>query len=427
MKILCATDFSEAAAEATRVAARMASRFGDTLLVVHVFQLPSAGLANLDAAATLEYDRLMREGVADALSDATTAVEDARVTVETRILEGSAAGQIAELAEAEDVRLVVVGSLGRGAVERLVVGSVTDRLARLSARPVLAVRGETAGFDAWGRGDRALRVVMGLDRSTPSMAALELLRTLRAAGPVDVTFVHAYWPPGEAVDVRPAAGSGFVVPDEEVVARLERDLTARIGALPGEGETTLKVWPALGNLGYVLDRFAEDLDADLILVGSHRRGVLGRIWRGARATGPCTTPGARSSASRWTPPRWPGPPRSPGSTGCWSPPTSPGAPTWPCARPTAWSARGARSTCAPSSRAPPTSASARASRTPSGPASPPPPRPWASAPRSMSSRVTAWAGSWWPPPSAWSATRWWSAPGASPGWPAASWARSPST
>src|SRR4051812_46493245 len=35
MKILCATDFSEPALEASRVAARLARRFGDELLLVH--------------------------------------------------------------------------------------------------------------------------------------------------------------------------------------------------------------------------------------------------------------------------------------------------------------------------------------------------------------------------------------------------------
>lgn len=285
MPVLCATDFSEASAEATRVAARLAQRLGERLLLVHVFTLPSAGLAGLDAAASLEYDRLMREGVADALSDAVTAAEDAGVEVETRILEGSPPAAIAECAKDSGARLVVVGSVGRGAVARLVVGSVTDRLARICDRPVLAVRGETAGFDAWARGDGPLRVVMGLDRSAPSTAALEVLRTLRRAGPVDVTFVHAYWPPAEAVDLAPGAGAGYVAPDEAVVARLRSALGTLIGELPGEGETRLEIWPTLGNLGYLLDRFATDVGADLVLVGSHRLGLVDRLWRGGASHG----------------------------------------------------------------------------------------------------------------------------------------------
>jgi hypothetical protein len=40
MKIICATDFSEPAAEATRVAARLARRFGDELLLVHAWAMP---------------------------------------------------------------------------------------------------------------------------------------------------------------------------------------------------------------------------------------------------------------------------------------------------------------------------------------------------------------------------------------------------
>ncbi len=39
-----------------------------------------------------------------------------------------------------DADLVVVGSKGRGAVSRMLVGSVTDRLVHISKKPVLVVR-----------------------------------------------------------------------------------------------------------------------------------------------------------------------------------------------------------------------------------------------------------------------------------------------
>ncbi len=61
-------------------------------------------------------------------------------SVRTMQLEGSPAERIAEVAEAEGFDLVVVGSRGRNAVARLIVGSVADRLVHICKKPVLVVR-----------------------------------------------------------------------------------------------------------------------------------------------------------------------------------------------------------------------------------------------------------------------------------------------
>jgi nucleotide-binding universal stress UspA family protein len=62
------------------------------------------------------------------------------VHVETRFESGGPAEVLAELARTEKVDLVVVGHRGRGAVARLLLGSVADRLTQISPRPVLVVR-----------------------------------------------------------------------------------------------------------------------------------------------------------------------------------------------------------------------------------------------------------------------------------------------
>jgi nucleotide-binding universal stress UspA family protein len=55
-------------------------------------------------------------------------------------LTGSPAERLTELADAENFDLVVVGSKGRGAVSRMLVGSTTDRLVHICKKPVLVVR-----------------------------------------------------------------------------------------------------------------------------------------------------------------------------------------------------------------------------------------------------------------------------------------------
>ena len=54
---------------------------------------------------------------------------------------GPPAETLADTAEKENFDLVAVGHRGRGAVERLLLGSVADRLAQISHKPVLICRG----------------------------------------------------------------------------------------------------------------------------------------------------------------------------------------------------------------------------------------------------------------------------------------------
>jgi nucleotide-binding universal stress UspA family protein len=62
------------------------------------------------------------------------------VLVEGTIVDGSPAPRIVEHAEQIDCDLVVMGSLGRSGVDRLLLGSVAERVVRSAPVPVLTVR-----------------------------------------------------------------------------------------------------------------------------------------------------------------------------------------------------------------------------------------------------------------------------------------------
>ncbi len=64
------------------------------------------------------------------------------VEVESVILEGSPAHEIVNFAEENDIDLIVMGTHGKNAIERFLLGSVAENVVRHSKKAVLVVRGK---------------------------------------------------------------------------------------------------------------------------------------------------------------------------------------------------------------------------------------------------------------------------------------------
>jgi nucleotide-binding universal stress UspA family protein len=114
--------------------ARRLAELGGTALVLAT-ALPREAPARFP---TPEYSHLIREQTAERLTAAAQQI-GAEVPVHTRILDGSPAGELHELAELLDAAAIVVGSSHRGAVGRLLIGDVGAGLMHGSTRPVAVV------------------------------------------------------------------------------------------------------------------------------------------------------------------------------------------------------------------------------------------------------------------------------------------------
>ena len=77
---------------------------------------------------------------AAALKEAAVGAARPGVRIETMVLAGPPAEMLAEQAKIGDVDMVVVGHRGRGAISRLLTGSVADRLVQICTKPVTVVR-----------------------------------------------------------------------------------------------------------------------------------------------------------------------------------------------------------------------------------------------------------------------------------------------
>jgi nucleotide-binding universal stress UspA family protein len=281
MKLLLATDFSDTATRASEIAIALAKRVGDELVLLHVSAPPTHMPQEL-ATDARTFEHALRER---ARVDLRAAADEARaqgVAVVERLESGEAAEVIAAAARDLGARMIVVGSHGRRALARLVLGSVAQDTLLLADRPILvARRGATAqGFEEWIAGRRHLRVTLGIDRSRGTAAAVSWLRWLRELGPVDVRLVHACDPIGDAYRL----GSPPGLPGAgEPEAAIERDLRAFVGDLPGQGAVTFHLATTVGRPGGAVAEDAETSGADLLVLGTNQRARLPRIWLGATA------------------------------------------------------------------------------------------------------------------------------------------------
>jgi nucleotide-binding universal stress UspA family protein len=136
-KIHAAVDGSLASIHAAKKAVELAAVTKAEVTLIHVTP-PSVlpGDAPLAPMVDLREAELARG--ANILKDVASALETTKL--KTLNLLGAPAEVIADLAVDEDYDLIVVGNKGRGAVSRVLLGSVADRLVHISNRPVMVVR-----------------------------------------------------------------------------------------------------------------------------------------------------------------------------------------------------------------------------------------------------------------------------------------------
>ena len=138
-RILVPTDGSDGVERAIRHAVDLAVDHGATVHALYVVN--SASYAGMPMESSWEgIDEMLRSDAEDAVSMVEAVGDDYEVPVETAILDGSPSKEIVRYAETEDCDLIVMGTHGRGGIDRLLLGSVAEKVVRSSSVPVLTVR-----------------------------------------------------------------------------------------------------------------------------------------------------------------------------------------------------------------------------------------------------------------------------------------------
>lgn len=140
--ILLATDFSPASERALEYAASLARRYGSTIFLTHVIALDDYSLVSpeysafeiqkMHAEAKLGFRKILKSGQ--------------MIELDYKVLlpEGKLWPSIEALIKAHDIDLLVVGTHGIGAVQKMLIGSGAEEIFRKARVPVLTVGPQTA-------------------------------------------------------------------------------------------------------------------------------------------------------------------------------------------------------------------------------------------------------------------------------------------
>jgi nucleotide-binding universal stress UspA family protein len=192
--ILVPLDGSERAEYALPLAARIARHTGGTIVFIHVVNIAT----NYWPAAP--YPPVIQAAVDGELAEATAYLEAVAASPELAEIEvtftarhGVVAPVILAAAVDYQADLIVIGSHGRTGMAHMIMGSVTEKVARHSSVPVLIVR-EKGGWPEVSPDEVAqpLRVLVPLDGSAHAQAVFEPVAALLKAlvSPAQKAAIH---------------------------------------------------------------------------------------------------------------------------------------------------------------------------------------------------------------------------------------------
>jgi nucleotide-binding universal stress UspA family protein len=135
--ILLPTDGSEGMARVIEHAAGLARHHGATIHAVHIVDTATMSRMPMETSWEAVSGMLREEGerALDQVQDST-----GDVAVEGSMTEGVPSKEIVDYAESHDVDLIVMGTHGRGGLDRLLLGSVAERVIRTAPVPVMTIQ-----------------------------------------------------------------------------------------------------------------------------------------------------------------------------------------------------------------------------------------------------------------------------------------------
>ncbi len=142
--ILLPVDGSATALKAADAAIELAATMDARITVLHVVHVyPYAGLGEGYAEGLAQYLAAANAAANHAVAQARNRIDAAGLTFESRVVESNAVWRgVLDGAASSGADVIVMGTHGHGKIDRLLLGSVTQRVLAHSPVPVMVVHGE---------------------------------------------------------------------------------------------------------------------------------------------------------------------------------------------------------------------------------------------------------------------------------------------
>jgi len=267
--VLCPLDFSPLSERALNLATRVAQLFGSRLILQHDLkgEAPIFFSRSWDFNETSEKERESAEAEAERKIRAAFGGVPKTVPVEALLTHGSRDDTILHVARSVPADLIVMASHGPSGPGH---PSITERVVANAPCPVLAVHEAPEGSVPRDlEAGRPLRVVVPVDFSDHAIKGLRYAQELAEKLLATVHVVHV----GVPKELVPPP---FRDKPEEIRRKLDELLPEALAA-----NVVVREGVAINEI----ERYAEQVDADLIAMGVHSKGPIERFLFGSTGTG----------------------------------------------------------------------------------------------------------------------------------------------
>ena len=284
-RVLCPVDFSEFSRRAVEHAVAIATWYESAVTLLHVSPIvplaayaPGSGVlptANLSAGDQERLLTSMKQLAADAAAGAA-------IPFDYKLAEGHAAAEILNAATVLSSDLIVMGTHGRSGFERLLLGSVTEKVLRKAACPVLSVT--AADSQPQARTAVSRRIVCAVDFSDCSLRGLDYAVSLAQESDASLTVVHVL---EMASDISPDVPA--IISDQtlqEYVATATTERRQRLERLIPDAvrdACSVETIVVRGKPYREILRVAVEQASELIVIGVHGRGPIDLLFFGSTA------------------------------------------------------------------------------------------------------------------------------------------------
>lgn len=257
--ILMASDLTQQARPALLRALQLKQELAAQLTLLHVIE------PGLPAAIT---ERRRQEALAVLQQEINAAAGGELRRLSIEVLVGERFGAIVEQAETKGADLIVLGDGTKRRWKDLFVGTTTERVVRLSNRPVLVVTRP---------GDGAYRRVLTAFDLSPG-ASVALRTALAVAAQADFRIVHAWQTTVLADFAGKSAAERAAAEEERHVREL---LDGEISRIEGRSAAQSEIKIVEGSAYFVMRGELKAYQPDLLAMGTHARSSIGTALVGS--------------------------------------------------------------------------------------------------------------------------------------------------